>query len=174
MRCSNYEFTLNIECKYNGLSPSVTARYFAYKNRLCCQVCYAHSDSVAFVIKSSRPRIHPLFIVHPPFLPPPPFPPFVQFPFFWIHLAIHLDFTQEYTKPIQEESGIEPHSPLQNREGDEESGSDGSANGAYRDEVNVQIAAPTDKAEQSGSGISDVEEEGYCNFSSRENIMSWS
>ena len=40
-----------------------------------------------------------------------------------MHLAINLGFTQEYTNPIQEEGGIEPHSPLQNREGDEESGS---------------------------------------------------
>ena len=76
-----------------------------------------------------------------------------------MHLAINLGFTQEYTNPIQEEGGIEPHSPLQNREGDEESGSDGSANSADRE------------AEESDSDISDVEEEGYCNFSSSENII---
>ena len=90
-----------------------------------------------------------------------------------MHFAINLDFTQEHTKPIQEESGIEPHSLLQNREGDEESGSDGSANSADRDEVNVQIAAPTEEAEENDSDISDVEEMGYCDFSSSENrIMS--
>ena len=87
-----------------------------------------------------------------------------------MHLAINLGFTQEYTNPIQEEGGIEPHSPLQNREGDEESGSDDSANSADRDEVNGQTAAPTE-AEESDSDISDVEEEGYCNFSSSENII---